>query len=180
MCSKLQNNEQIAEPICLLANNSKIISLNGLRAQPSSNMVSRKVRNRITLPGSKTKYSIDQEFYAESHENVSVAGAIREWFSHFLYSFTLHGLQHAFTETLWIHRVLWTVLLLQAMSCFSFQTFMLLKKYFNYPVTTEVSSKHEAITDFPAVTICNFNIIRKSVAKVNGSGQLFFTSILSQ
>ena len=117
---------------------------------------------------------IDQEFYAESHENVSVAGAIREWSSHFVYSFTLHGLQHAFTETLWIHRVLWTVLLLQAMSCFSFQTFMLLKKYFNYPVTTKVSSKHEAITDFPSVTI------RKSVAKVNGSDQLFFTSILSQ
>ena len=60
------------------------------------------------------------------------------------------------------------------------QTFMLLKKYFNYPVTTKVSSKHEAITDFPSVTICNFNIIRKSVAKVNGSDQLFFTSILSQ
>ena len=51
---------------------------------------------------------------------------------------------------------------------------MLLKKYFNYPVTTEVSSKHEAITDFPSVTICNFNIIRKSVAKANGSDQLFY------
>ena len=106
VCSKLQNNEQIAEPICLLASkkcydyqrsigvsfydyntkclcsknnaklkppflgkvnisalcnidfNRKIISLNGLRAQPSSNMVSRKVRNRITVPGSKTKYSM--------------------------------------------------------------------------------------------------------------------------
>ena len=43
---------------------------------------------------------IDQEFYAESHENVSVAGAIREWSSHFVYSSTLHGLQHLYRNTM--------------------------------------------------------------------------------
>ena len=90
LCSK--NNAKLKTPflgkvnistLCNIDFNRKIISLNGLSAQPSSNMVSRKVRNRITIPGSKTKTAcrnskIDQEFYAESHENVSVAGAIRE------------------------------------------------------------------------------------------------------
>ena len=64
-CSK--NNAKLKTPflgkvnistLCNIDFNRKITSLNGLRAQPSSNMVSRKVRNRITVPGSKTKYSM--------------------------------------------------------------------------------------------------------------------------
>ena len=62
VCSKLQNNEQIAEPICLLANNSKIISLNGLRAQPSSNMVSRKVEIELHYQDPKRSTVLTKNF----------------------------------------------------------------------------------------------------------------------
>ncbi|KAJ7349566.1 Acid-sensing ion channel 2 [Desmophyllum pertusum] len=62
--------------------------------------------------------------------------------------------------------------LLLGMGWFSFQSFKLLAKYFSYPVTTKVTLVYEDAPDFPAVSICNFNMFRRSVVNANGYGQL--------
>ena len=37
-----------------------------------------------------------------------------------------------------------------------------MKKYFSYPFNTKVTLEHESSPEFPAVTICNFNMLRRS------------------
>ena len=45
-------------------------------------------------------------------------------------------------------------------------------KYYSYPVTTKVTLVYEDAPEFPAVTICNFNMFRTSVVKANGYEEL--------
>ena len=40
---------------------------------------------------------------------------------------------------------------------------MLLRKYFSFPVTTKTTLEFEKEPEFPAVTICNLNMVRKSM-----------------
>ena len=105
-------------------------------------------------------------------QHSSKTAAIRKTWNKYVESSTLHGLQYVFTSRTNARRILWAVFLLLAISWFSFQSFKLLKKYFSYPVTTKVSLKYEAMPDFPAVTICNFNMFKNSVVKTSGYDEL--------
>ena len=89
--------------------------------------------------------------------------AIREKWNNYVEHATLHGIQYVFTSsTIW-RRVLWAFFLLSGIGYFSFQSSKLLKEYFSYPVNTKVSLEYETSPEFPAVTICNFNIFRQSI-----------------
>ena len=115
---------------------------------------------------------INPEYNEVTCVNASKTTAIRKRWSRFVEGSTLHGLQYVFTSASLARRILWAVLLLLAISWFSFQSFKLLKKYFSYPVTTKVSLKYEAMPGFPAVTICNFNKFKNSVVRTLGYYQL--------
>lgn len=91
----------------------------------------------------------------------------KRW-SIFVGSTTLHGLQYVFTGQALVRRILWALILVAALTWFSFQTSKLLRKYFSYPVMAKVSLEYEDSPEFPAVTICNFNKFKKSVVLDKG------------
>ena len=98
--------------------------------------------------------------------------AIKHKWHAFVESSTLHGLQHVFTSQTPLRRIIWALFLLSGIGWFSFQSFKLLTKYYSYPVTTKVTLVYEDAPEFPAVTICNFNMFRTSVVKANGYEEL--------
>ena len=102
----------------------------------------------------------------------SKSAAITKRWSIFVGSSTLHGLNNVFTSRTLLRRILWALILVSAMAWFSFQSSMLLKKYFSYPVTTKVSQEYEDTPEFPAVTICNFNRFKRSVVMAKGYDEL--------
>ena len=92
---------------------------------------------------------------------------IEKTWNKFVESSTLHGLLHVFSSSTTTRRFLWAVLLLLAMMWFSFQSFKLIEKYYRYRVTTKVSLKYDPMPTFPAVTICNFNVFKRSVVRTS-------------
>ena len=98
--------------------------------------------------------------------------AIKHKWHAFVESSTLHGLQHVFTSQTPLRRIIWALLLLSGIGWFSFQSSKLLTKYYSYPVTTKVTLVYEDAPEFPAVTICNFNMFRTSAVKVHGYEEL--------
>lgn len=60
-------------------------------------------------------------------------------------------------------RILWAFFLLSGIVYFSYHSSKLLEKYFSYQVATKVTLVYEKEPEFPSVTICNFNMLRKSV-----------------
>ena len=108
---------------------------------------------------------INPECNDVSGEDASKTSAIRELWNGFVENTTLHGLSYVVTGKSRIRRILWAVFLLTAIAFFSYQSISMLKKYFSFPNTTKVSLKYDSMPDFPAVTICNFNMFRSSVVK---------------
>ena len=92
----------------------------------------------------------------------SKTAAIKQKWNNYVESATLHGIQHVFTSAAMLRRIIWAVFLLAGIGYFSFQCTVLVKKYFSYPVSTKVTLEHESSPEFPAVTICNFNMLRQS------------------
>ena len=76
---------------------------------------------------------------------------------------TLHGLYYAFHSRTTFRKLVWAFFVLAGVSWFIFQSSKLLTKYFSYPISTKVTLEHESLSAFPAVTICNFNVFKRSV-----------------
>ena len=93
----------------------------------------------------------------------SKSAAIKKTWNSFVESSTLHGMHYVFTSPTTFRRILWAFFLLSGMGYFSFHSSKLLEKYFSYPIATKVTLVHEKEPDFPSVTICNFNMFRKSL-----------------
>ena len=83
--------------------------------------------------------------------------------SDFIENTTLHGLRHAFkgNTPYWL-RLMWLVLLLTSASYYLSSVFDGIEKYFNYPISTVITTKFPGSMDFPAVTICPLNLLQKS------------------
>lgn len=119
------------------------------------------------------KSNVDHDHSEEaSQTSKKPAATTRRWNS-FVESTTLHGMLYVFTGQTLVRRILWAVFLLSAISWFSFQSSKLLRKYFSYPVTTKVYLEYEGSPEFPAVTICNFNMVKRSVVMAKGYDELF-------
>ena len=131
------------------------LELSDIREKPKSWSASKS--NKVTANGNE----------AESPTPSRSVAIQRKW-NAFVESSTLHGLQHVFTSQTPLRRIIWALLLLSGIGWFSFQSSKLLTKYFSYPVTTKVTLVYEDAPEFPAVTICNFNMFRASAVKANG------------
>lgn len=97
--------------------------------------------------------------------------AIKTKWNSFVENSTLHGMHYVFSSPTTFRRILWAFFLLSGMVYFSFQSSKLLKKYFSYPVATKVTLVYEKEPEFPSVTICNFNMFRKSFITANNYEQ---------
>lgn len=98
---------------------------------------------------------ISQEIVVPRQE--AKTAAIRKKWNHFIDNSSLHGMQYVFNGQTRVRSIIWAVFLLGGMAYFAYQSTVLLKLYFSYPITTKQTLEYEDSPKFPAVTICNFN-----------------------
>ena len=85
----------------------------------------------------------------------------KELFRQFTESTTLHGISHVFGNGSKIRRFIWLLCVLGCTAGFIVATIKLCSSYFSYDVVTRVTLINKDYATFPAVTICNFNALRK-------------------
>ena len=109
---------------------------------------------------------IPEERVVSNQETTKLkSAAIKRKWNHFIDNSTLHGMQYVFNGQTKVRSIIWAFFLLGGMVYFSFQSSQLLRKYFRYPVTTKQTVEYENSPKFPAVTICNFNMLTKSYSE---------------
>ncbi|CAO4381100.1 unnamed protein product [Caenorhabditis nigoni] len=92
---------------------------------------------------------------------------------HFSSTTTMHGPKRIYYGKRFA-RAFWILIVGSALALLCFQTYLLLEMYFSKPTLSQVSFiVNEGGMDFPAVTVCSFNPIKKSyVRELNASGDL--------
>ena len=88
---------------------------------------------------------------------------IRNIWDQFTQQSTLHGLHYVFEKRPTPQRFIWLLLQSVMLSLFFWQTSALALHYLSYSVTSTIQFVTEKESNFPAVTLCNFNKYRKSV-----------------
>ncbi|XP_028405459.1 acid-sensing ion channel 1-like isoform X1 [Dendronephthya gigantea] len=86
-------------------------------------------------------------------------------FIEFTESTTLHGIRHVFCGDSKLRRLIWFVCTLGSTAVFVTSSAKLLNSYIRGDIVTRITVKHQNNIMFPAVTICNFNPLRKSYLK---------------
>ena len=89
-------------------------------------------------------------------------GASYIW-NEFIQQSTLHGLHYLFEKRPAIQRFFWLILQGLMSVLFLWQTLTLALDYLEYNVTSTIEFVTEKESNFPAVTLCNFNMYRNSV-----------------
>ena len=82
-------------------------------------------------------------------------------FRQFTESTTLHGISHVFGKGSKVRRFVWLICLLGSTASFIAATINLFSSYLSYEVVTRVTLINKDFEIFPAITICNFNPLRK-------------------
>jgi len=75
---------------------------------------------------------------------------------------SMHGVSYIQKAKLWQAKLIWTLLLILALSILTFHLYSLVYSFTQWPKITTVALGYSNL-DFPAVTICNVNRIRKSL-----------------
>lgn len=89
---------------------------------------------------------------------------------------TLHGLHYVFEKRPILQRFIWFLLQGLMIALFLWQTLTLALDYLQYNVTSTIELVTEHESDFPAVTLCNFNMYR--VSAINNSEFREFYEVL--
>ena len=104
-------------------------------------------------------------------------GTIKGTLHRFAETTSLQGIPHANRSSSWIGKSLWTIFFLAACGMVVYQLIDVFTKYYERETSSSVKLGY-ADLDFPSVTICNLNPIRKSQAHLAGkSFQDFLSSI---
>ena len=85
-----------------------------------------------------------------------------------------HGFPNAYAASNWPRCVVWLIITFVAMAFSLYGIVTTTMRYYTYPVVVELSFKDEALATFPAVTLCNLNLKRKSQGK---SRRWLFSSV---
>lgn len=75
---------------------------------------------------------------------------------------SINGVSQIATTKQIFRKILWVIVFSGCMAGFLYQTISFLIHYANYPTTVEVLVLNEGFLEFPSVTICNSNRVRKS------------------
>ncbi|CAH3149507.1 unnamed protein product [Pocillopora meandrina] len=73
---------------------------------------------------------------------------------------TAHGLGRLSESSNVISRLIWSLFCIGASTMFVLQVYNLFSIYLSHPVSTTIKVEHESNAKFPAVTICNMNMLR--------------------
>ena len=113
-------------------------------------------------------------------EKPSKSAVIKQKWRNFVENSTLHGMHCIISSQTTFRRIIWTLFLLFGVGYFSYQSSVLLKKYLSFPVTTKTTLEFEEEPEFPAVTICNFNMLRKSIVERNNFTEVTDLALMSK
>ncbi|UMM12803.1 hypothetical protein L5515_001399 [Caenorhabditis briggsae] len=143
-------------------NNHSVRTLNSIKGWASS---SKQFANQLVI-------EVPVNTYKNAKKIKGVGSAHRET-KHFSSTTTMHGPKRIFYGK-GVARAFWILIVGLALAMLCFQIFVLLQMYFSKPTLSQVSFiVNEGGMDFPAVTVCNFNPIKKSyVRELNASGDL--------
>ncbi|KAG0419213.1 hypothetical protein HPB47_004269 [Ixodes persulcatus] len=82
---------------------------------------------------------------------------------HFAERCTAHGFSRiASTGDNSLRRLIWIIIVIVAVGGFLYHISFLTSNYFSYPIMTATEEVHAEELHFPAITVCNLNIMRKS------------------
>ena len=113
-------------------------------------------------------------------EKPSKSAVIKQKWHAFVENSTLHGMHCIISSQTTFRRIIWTLFLLVGVGYFSYQSSVLLNRYFSFPVTTKTTLEFEKEPEFPAVTICNFNMLRKSMVKKHNFTEVTDLALMSK
>ncbi|CAG0922950.1 unnamed protein product [Notodromas monacha] len=82
--------------------------------------------------------------------------------TYFLLTYSGHGFPHWFLPMGFLRKGFWIALVLIFVYCMFAQSMQTWDNYMTYPKTVSVYVMDEDKADFPAVTVCNFNMLSKS------------------
>ncbi|CAB3407391.1 unnamed protein product [Caenorhabditis bovis] len=130
------------------------------------------LHDEVTSGTSRASHLI-VEVPIEKIKNIDGAGSIHRETKHFTNTTTMHGPKRIFNGK-GLAQWFWLVIVSTSLALLILQIVLLLKMYFSKPTLSQVSFiVSEGGMDFPAVTICNFNPVKKSYVKqLNASGDL--------
>lgn len=77
-------------------------------------------------------------------------------------STTAHGLPRVISEGKWYWKIFWFLVFAGATYVFCRQAWDILQDYRSNPVNTNIKIQTRTYVDFPAVTVCNMNRMRRS------------------
>uniref|UniRef100_A0A8C4NQB5 Acid-sensing ion channel 1 n=1 Tax=Dicentrarchus labrax TaxID=13489 RepID=A0A8C4NQB5_DICLA len=105
-------------------------------------------------------YGNDMDDYNDEEDDVGQVDDLAAFFD----GCSLHGANHVFVEDkkFGIRQGLWAVVFTMALSAFLFQVADRIMYYLQYDRITLLDEKVANNMTFPAVTICNYNFVRKS------------------
>ncbi|KAK7491317.1 hypothetical protein BaRGS_00017418 [Batillaria attramentaria] len=88
---------------------------------------------------------------------------MRSLLTYFSEHTTMHGVvQIAAPGRSMVTRAIWVILVLAATGWSTYNVVLVISNYYEYPVSTITTVKFKGNLDFPAVSICNLNQVRKS------------------
>ncbi|XP_034388890.1 acid-sensing ion channel 1B isoform X1 [Cyclopterus lumpus] len=98
--------------------------------------------------------------YNDEEDNVSEVDDLAAFFD----GCSLHGANHVFVENkkFGVRQCLWAVVFTMALSAFLFQVVDRIMYYYQYDYITMLDENVAKNMSFPAVTMCNYNFVRKS------------------
>ncbi|XP_076465407.1 epithelial sodium channel subunit gamma-like [Babylonia areolata] len=92
---------------------------------------------------------------------------VKQEFSQFCTETSFTPLVLIYKSSSWLRRIGWILLFLTMIAWLSVQCYWLLDKYFSYPLEVKLDLQAAKVLDFPSVTICNLNPLKKSAARDN-------------
>ncbi|KAJ7385395.1 ligand-gated sodium channel [Desmophyllum pertusum] len=124
------------------------------------------LENKLTQDTSTTKQN-----YFSDHELKDGDSTLQKLKDFCGYT-TAHGFGRLVESKSWVRKVFWVLACLGAFTMFTCQVIWLAEDYIRRPVVTYINIEHVRDIDYPVVTICNHNIIRRSKIFSNNSGIL--------
>eukprot|EP00057_Strongylocentrotus_purpuratus_P029394 XP_011683868.1 PREDICTED: amiloride-sensitive sodium channel subunit alpha-like [Strongylocentrotus purpuratus] len=118
----------------------------------------------MTNPEKMDDYS--EEAYGRPDYDENPKEGTQKIVKEFVDNATTHGIPRVLNASRpWHSRLFWCVVTLILAGVFLYQGSMLVFSFINRPTTTKISIITKSKLEFPAVTICNLNMLRRSMLK---------------